>query len=149
MKLLKPILNAIARVFIIIILPIIFVKYFNDYFSYLGISLSEYIIPIIVTGIVYIAFRFLEEYYENPKYKMIFCGIALGIIILWTYYLLNRGVLRIDIEGIVVTIYYYPLLIILIIFMILRYPEIFMRYYSELQRYDQRKRQRNSLEEHL
>ena len=146
---LKSILNAIARFFVIILLPILFVKYFNEYFSYFGVSLSEYSIPIIITGFIYITFRFLEEYYENPKYKIIFGGIALGMIIFWTYYLLNKGILAVNVEGIRVTIYYYPLLIILIIFMILRYPEIFMKYYSELQKYDQKKKQQNSAQESL
>ncbi len=146
---LKPILNATGRFFLIILLPILFVKYFNEYFSYLGVSLREYGIPIIITGLIYISFRFLEEYYENPKYKMIFGGIALGMIIFWTYYLLNRGVFSVNVEGIRVTIYYYPLLVILIIFMLLRYPEIFMKYYSELQKYDRKKKQQSSAEESL
>jgi len=146
---LKPILNAIGRFFVIILLPILFVKYFNEYFSYLGVSFGEYSIPIIITGFIYIAFRFLEEYYENPKYKMIFGGFALGMITFWTYYLLNRGNFAVNVEGIRVTIYYYPLLVILIIFLILRYPEIFMKYYSELRKYDRKKRQQSSAQESL
>ncbi len=145
----KLILNAIGRFFLIILLPILFVKYFNEYFSYLGVSLGEYSIPIIITGLIYISFRFLEEYHKNPKYKMIFGGIALGMIIFWTYYLLNRGVFTVNVEGIRVTIYYYPLLVILIIFMLLRYPEIFMKYYSELQKYDRKKKQQSSAGESL
>ncbi len=144
MSALKPSLKAVGRLFLLIVLPILFVKYFNQYFSYLGVSLREYSLPIILTGVIYIAFRFLEEYHKNPKYKMVFSGIALTMLLVWTYYLLNRGVFTINLKSAGVTVYYYPLLMIFIILILLRYPESFMRYYLELRKYDQRKKPQNS-----
>lgn len=139
-----PILRGILRFLVLIAIPVILVKYLRAYFSYLDISLSIYGLIILIAGILYIVFKFLEEIWEDPKYKMAFGLAALGFILLWAYYLLNRGFFSLHIDKINITINYQQVLFIFLVLVALKFPEIIMRYYSELQTYNQKKKPQNS-----
>ncbi len=145
--LMASVLRAILRLLILIVIPIILVKYMREYFSYLGISISSYGLIILITGILYILFKFLEEIWEDPRYKMAFGLGALFSILLWAYYLLNRGYFSLHIDKINITVSYQYVLTIFLVLVALRFPEIIMKYYLELQRYDQRKKSQNSAAE--
>ncbi len=149
MKLAKPLAMASFRFLILIIVPIYIVKYLNDYLSYLGVSIAEYGLFVFLAGIFYIVFKFLEESMENPRYKLVFALVALASVLMWIYYLLNKGNFAMDINGVILQIDYQKLLLILLLLLALRIPEVIMRYYLELQRYDRMKREQSSAGESL
>lgn len=144
MKLLKPIILAIMRFIFLIILPIILIDYLTSIFPQIGIDEARYTTFVLLMGILYIAFKFMEESSENPKFQMVFGMVALTFIILWTYYIANEGVIRISIENILVELDYMAFLWIILLLMALRYPLIFLKYYSELQRSAQKKTPQSS-----
>ncbi len=139
MKLLKPILLAIMRFVFLIILPIMLVDFLMDMAPEIGIDVAKYGTFLLLMGVLYIAFKFMEESNENPKLQMVFGMIALTFVILWTYYIANQGIIRVSIENILVELDYMTFLWVIIILMALRYPLIFLKYYSKLQKSDQRK----------
>ncbi len=134
MKLLKPIILAVIRFVFLIILPIMLIDYLTDMFPQIGIDEARYTTFVLLMGLLYIAFKFMEESNENPKFQMVFGMVALTFLILWTYYIANEGIIKVSIENILVELDYLAFLWVIIFLMVLRYPLIFMRYYSELQR---------------
>jgi len=144
MKILKPTLLAIMRFIFLIIVPIMMVDYLLRLAPEVGIDMRTYTTFVLLMGILYIIFKFLEESNENPKLQMIFGMIALTFIILWTYYIANQGIIRVSIENILVELDYLAFLWVIIFLMALRYPLIFLKYYSALQRYGQKKTPQSS-----
>jgi len=139
MKILKPVILAVLRFVTLIILPIFLVNFMLELVPEVGIDMTQYTTFVLLMGILYIAFKFMEESNENPKFQMVLGMLTLTFIILWTYYIANQGIIRVSIENILVEVDYLAFLWVILIIMALRYPLIFLKYYSKLQSSDQRK----------
>ncbi len=107
-------------------------------------------------------FLFSWTYYLlNGGYLKIGINGSLISMANWVYFFLTKGLFmgfnpsmlgelpQNTVQRIVVDVDYHQLLIILLVLVALRIPEVIMRYYLELQRYDRMKREQSSAGESL
>ncbi len=139
MKIVKAGVYAVLRFLGFIAVPLYLVHIIDSNFpGVLPYTFEHLEMIFFVVGIPLIAFYFLAEALKNWKLKLLFEFIAITLVLLWTYFVLGGGKMSISYEGLNLHIDYYPLLILLLLGIALRYPASAMKHYLEYRSEPQR-----------
>ncbi len=130
MKIVKPTVFAILRFIGFIAVPLYLVYFVDQNFPGILPYTFEYFRNIVLmVGIPLVILYFLSEALENWKMRAASECLAITLVLFWTYFVLGGGRINVSYEGINFAIDYFPLLVLMLFAIALRYPASVMKHY--------------------